>query len=121
VGISLPLQFKRIGSGTPILLSVNSRKPIAATNHETGFQREMQENYHLWISMGFLLSVLCRGRPIELDKQHNWLEPLKPVFCDLKSKFPLILKIKYQRFNGNGSLLSGYNLRLLLVFAGQYL
>jgi hypothetical protein len=29
-------------------------------------------------------------------------ELLKPVFCDLKSKFPLILKIKYRRFNGNG-------------------
>jgi hypothetical protein len=29
-------------------------------------------------------------------------KPLKLVFCSLKSKFPLILKIKYQRFNGNG-------------------
>jgi hypothetical protein len=31
-----------------------------------------------------------------------WLKLLKLVFCILKSKFPLILKIKYQRFNGNG-------------------
>jgi hypothetical protein len=27
------------------------------------------------------------------------LKPLKLVICDLKSKFPLNLKVKYQRFN----------------------
>jgi hypothetical protein len=27
------------------------------------------------------------------------LQPLKPVFCYLKRKFPLNLKIKYQRYN----------------------
>jgi hypothetical protein len=37
VGISLPLEFKQIISGTPILLSVNSGKPISATNQKTGF------------------------------------------------------------------------------------
>jgi hypothetical protein len=31
-----------------------------------------------------------------------WLKPLKPVFWDLKRKFPLILKIKYQRLIGIG-------------------
>jgi hypothetical protein len=30
-------------------LSANSGKPIAATIHKTGFQREMLENYHFWI------------------------------------------------------------------------
>jgi hypothetical protein len=30
------------------------------------------------------------------------LKPLKLVFCYLKSKFPLNLKIKYQRFNAKG-------------------
>jgi hypothetical protein len=43
-----------------------------------------------------------------------WLKPLKPVFCDLKSKFALILKIKYQWFNGNGRPLDLYNLLSLL-------
>jgi hypothetical protein len=51
-------------------LSVKSGKPIAATNHRTGFQREMRENYQLKILMGFPLSVLCSGRTIELDKLH---------------------------------------------------
>ncbi len=70
VGISLPLQFKQISSGTQFPLSVNSRKPIVATNHKTGFQWEMQENYYLWILIGFPLSVLCSWHPIELDKPH---------------------------------------------------
>jgi hypothetical protein len=51
-------------------LSVNSGKPIAATNHRIGFQQEMRENYHLWIGMGFPLSVICSRHPIELDKPH---------------------------------------------------
>jgi hypothetical protein len=46
------------------------------------------------------------------------LKPLKPVLCDLKSKFSLLLKIKYQRFNGNVRPPNCYNLRPLLVFAG---
>jgi hypothetical protein len=47
--------------------------------------------------------------------------PMKPVFGNLMSKFPSILNIKYQRFNGNERPLDWYNLRPLLVFAGQYL
>jgi hypothetical protein len=35
-----------------------------------------------------------------------WLKPLKPMFCYLKSKFPLYLKIKHQLFNANGGLLT---------------
>jgi hypothetical protein len=52
--------------------------------------------------MGFPLSVLCSGRPIELEKPHILPLAAETGFCDLKSKFPLILKIKYQRFNVNG-------------------
>jgi hypothetical protein len=29
------------------------------------------------------------------------VKPLRLVFCNLKSKFPLTLKIKYQQFNEN--------------------
>ncbi len=64
------MQFKRISSGTPIFAFIQYGKPIAATNHRTGFQRKMLENYYLWICMGFLLSVLCSRHPIELDMTH---------------------------------------------------
>jgi hypothetical protein len=43
--------------------------------------------------MGFPLSVLCSGRPLNWISHIFWLKLLKPFFCDLKSKFPLILKI----------------------------
>ncbi len=65
------------------------------------------------VKMGLPLPILCIGRPIELDKPHILLKPLKPVSGDLKSKFPLILKIKYQQFNGNGRPLDSDNLRPL--------
>jgi hypothetical protein len=51
--------------------------------------------------MGFPLSVLCSGHPIELDKPHILALAAETVFGDLKSKFPLILKRRYQQFNGN--------------------
>jgi hypothetical protein len=75
-------------------LSVNRGKPIAATNHRTGFQGEMQENYHLSIWMGFPLSFVCSGHPIvQYWISHIfWLKQLKPVFCNLKRK--LFLKKK---------------------------
>ncbi len=56
----------------------------------------MWENDHLWIWMGFPLSVLCSGTPLNWISNIYWLKPLKPVFCDLTSKFPVILKLKCQ-------------------------
>ncbi len=44
-GIGLPLQLKQISSGMPISAISHSGKPIAATNHRTGFQREMRQIY----------------------------------------------------------------------------
>jgi hypothetical protein len=48
----------------------------------------------------FRYQFLAAG--IELDKPHILALAAETVFCDLKSKFPIILKLKYQRFNGNG-------------------
>jgi hypothetical protein len=42
--------------------------------------------------MGFPLSFICSGHPMDRNKPHILLEPLKPVFCYLKSKIPLYLK-----------------------------
>jgi hypothetical protein len=50
----------------------------------------------------FGYQLFAAGAPLNWISHIFWLKPLKPVFCDLKSKFPLNLKIKYQRFNGNG-------------------
>ncbi len=48
----------------------------------------MRENDQLWIWMGFPLSVICSGRPIELDKPHILALAAETGFCYLKSKFP---------------------------------
>jgi hypothetical protein len=82
-------------------LSANSGKPIAIKKYRNGFQQKMQGKYQLWIWMGLPLSVLCSGSHMYtvLIWHIFWLKPLKPHFCDLKSKFPLNLKIKYQQFN----------------------
>jgi hypothetical protein len=50
----------------------------------------------------FCYQFFAVGAPLNWISHIFWLKPLKPFFCDLKSKFPLILKIKYQQFNGNG-------------------
>ncbi len=69
----------------------------------------------------FCYQFFAAGAPLNWISHIFWLKLLKPFFCDLKSKFPIILKIKYQRFNENGRPLNWYNLWPLLVFAGQYL
>jgi hypothetical protein len=50
----------------------------------------------------FRYQFFAAGAPLNWISHIFWLKPLKPVFCDLKRKFTLILKIKYQRLNGNG-------------------
>jgi hypothetical protein len=50
----------------------------------------------------FRYQFFAAGAPLNWISHIFWLKPLKPFFFYLKSKFPLILKIKYQRFNGNG-------------------
>jgi hypothetical protein len=50
----------------------------------------------------FRYQFFAAGAPLNCISYIFWLKPLKQVFGDLKSKFPLILKIKYQQFNGNG-------------------
>ncbi len=86
-GISLPLQIKRIISGT--LISAISQLPIAALNHRISFQREMQENYQPWIWMGFPLSVISTGHPIELDKPHILALAAETGFLLFKEQVPL--------------------------------
>jgi hypothetical protein len=49
----------------------------------------MRENYHLWISMGFPLSSLCSGSPIELDKPHILALAAETGFLLFKEQVPL--------------------------------
>jgi hypothetical protein len=53
-----------------------------------------------WLASRYQL--FAAGAPLKWTNHMFSLKLLKPVFGNLKSKFPLILKIKYQRFNGNG-------------------
>jgi hypothetical protein len=43
--------------------------------------------------IGLLLSAIFTGCPIEMGGHIFLLKLLKPFFCDLKSKFPLNVKI----------------------------
>jgi hypothetical protein len=52
--------------------------------------------------MGFPLSVLCSGSPIELDKPHILAYAAETSFLRFKELVHLNFKNKYQRFNGNG-------------------
>jgi hypothetical protein len=48
----------------------------------------------------FHYQFFAAAAPLNWISHIFWLKPLKPFFCKLKSKSPLILKIKYQWFNG---------------------
>jgi hypothetical protein len=50
----------------------------------------------------FRYQLFAVGAPLNWISHIFWLKLLKPVFCNLKSKFPLIIKIKYQGFNAKG-------------------
>jgi hypothetical protein len=52
--------------------------------------------------MGFPLSVICCGRPIELDKPHILALAAETSFLLFKEQVPLKFKKKYQRFNAKG-------------------
>jgi hypothetical protein len=52
--------------------------------------------------MGFPLSVICCGRPIELDKPHILALADKTGFLLLKEQVPIKFKNKYQRLNAKG-------------------
>jgi hypothetical protein len=71
-----------------------------------------QETYsRYWFNNGKTISASSRlascyllfeaGAPFKWISHIVWLKLLKPIIGNLKSKFLLILKIKYQRFNGN--------------------
>jgi hypothetical protein len=62
---------------------------------------QQQQAYFRYQLIGFPLSVICSGRPIELDKPHNFALVAGNGFCNLKSKFPLTLNEKYQQFIAN--------------------
>jgi hypothetical protein len=49
----------------------------------------MRENYQLWIRMGFPLSVICSGRPIELDKPHILALAAETGFLLFKEQVPI--------------------------------
>jgi hypothetical protein len=49
--------------------------------------------------MGFPLSVICSGRPIELDKPHILALAAETGFLQFKEEVPLKFKKKYQPFD----------------------
>jgi hypothetical protein len=57
--------------------------------------------YFRYQLVSVLPSVMCSRRLIEMDKPHILASAAETDFCNLMSKFPLNLKIKYQWFNVN--------------------
>jgi hypothetical protein len=91
--------LNKLAAGYQFPVSANGRKLIA-TNHRTGFQREMQEIFQPSMLMGFQFFA---GGTLWTGMSHIFLlKLLEPVLCCLKSMFPFTSKIKYQRFNENG-------------------
>jgi hypothetical protein len=68
---------------------------LAATNHRNRFLFGKAGKLPAMDVNGLSAISPCSGHPMP------WIKALfvdiKPVFCDLKSKFPLNLNIKYQR------------------------
>ncbi len=62
-------------------------------------QREAYFRYQL---VGLPLSVICSGRPIELDKPYILSLAAETGFLRFKEQVPLKFKKKYQRFNAKG-------------------
>jgi hypothetical protein len=98
-GISLP-QIRRISSRTPISAISQLREAYCRYKSQT------------WFPVGNVgkLSLMDLNRlsaisSLQREGHILWLKPLKPFFCDLKSKFALILEIKYQRSMGMEDLL----------------
>jgi hypothetical protein len=52
--------------------------------------------------MGFPLSVICSGRPTELDKPHILALTTETGFLLFKEQVPLKFKKENQRFNAKG-------------------
>jgi hypothetical protein len=83
----------------PFLQSVNSEKPIAKTNHRTGSSGKGGKNISYESELAFRYQFSAAETPSILISHIVWLKPLEPFFCNLKSKFPLNLKMRYQWFN----------------------
>jgi hypothetical protein len=52
--------------------------------------------------LAFCYQLFAGAPPIEMDKPHILAYAAEADFSDLKSKFPLYLKIKCQLFNAKG-------------------
>ncbi len=52
----------------------------------------MRESYQLWILMGFPLTIICSGRPIELEKPHILALAAETSFLLFKEQVPLKFK-----------------------------
>jgi hypothetical protein len=66
-------------------LSAYSGKPIAATNHRTGFGK-LGENISCECKRVYRFQFFLAEAPCILISYTFWLKPLKPIFGDLKSK-----------------------------------
>jgi hypothetical protein len=64
---------------------------MAVTNHRTGFQREIWENYQE-LCMAFPPSLLCSKRPMDTNKPQSMAKAPETCCCNLKSKVSLNLK-----------------------------
>jgi hypothetical protein len=80
------------------LLPIQITKPVSS--------RKWGKIIHHECERAFCYPFFAVGAPCVLISQIFWLKPLKLIFCNLKKKHALNLKIKYQRFKVLISLLA---------------
>jgi hypothetical protein len=73
------------------LLSLQITDPVSSGKIGKNVSHECERAYRY--------QFFAAEAPCILISYIFWLKLLKPNFCDLKSKFSLNKKIKYQRFN----------------------
>jgi hypothetical protein len=86
-GISLPLQIKRIISDAPISAISQQRKAYCRYKSQNRFPAGNAEKLSAMDLKR--LSVICCGRPIELDKPHILALATETGFLLFKEQVPL--------------------------------
>jgi hypothetical protein len=71
--------------------------------------------------MGFPLSVICRGHPIELDKPHILALAAESGFLLFKEQVPLKFKKEISAVHCKKKTFRSLSTPVTVVFAGQFL
>jgi hypothetical protein len=81
-----------------VICSGNRLPPLA----DSGNKHTATDSYELQWKTYSRSQMFAPDNPLKCISNIFQLKPLKSMFCNLKSKFPLNVQIKYQLFNVKG-------------------